>query len=32
MPDDNNINHVFRCWYPVGGPTGPEAETAEARR
>jgi len=31
-PDDDNLNHIYRCWYPVGGPPGPEAEAAEARR
>jgi peptide/nickel transport system ATP-binding protein len=30
-PDDDNVHHIYRCWYPVGGPTGPEAEAAEAR-
>jgi peptide/nickel transport system ATP-binding protein len=27
IPDDD-FDHVYRCWYPVGGPTGPEAEGA----
>ena len=29
IPDDD-FDHVYRCWYPVGGPTGPEAEAAAA--
>ena len=27
---DQDFDHVYRCWYPVGGPTGPEAESAAA--
>ena len=27
-PAEDDLQHEFRCWYPVGGPTGPEVEAA----
>lgn len=30
IPDDD-FDHVYRCWYPVGGPTGPEVEAGAAQ-
>jgi peptide/nickel transport system ATP-binding protein len=29
---DVDFDHVYACWYPVGGPTGAEAEAAAAAR
>src|SRR5439155_25786119 len=30
LAPDDDFDHVYACWYPVGGPAGPEAEAAEA--